>query len=145
MLEYQRMKLLRSSDPDEVELGKKMVTPASLFEEMASDTDILKDGLDDLGLGDISSHETQSKSGQDQRVVDDSVLEDTDDSLTGLTSAESTESCVDEDPDELVQLSAFEKRLQPGKKTKKAAEAAQGSIDLWLPMSFPPVPKKVRS
>jgi DNA-directed RNA polymerase len=161
MLEYQRMKLLRSSDPDEVEQGKKMVTPASLFEEMASDADILKDGFDSLGLGDISSYEPESKRSREHGGVDDSILEDTDDSpMTdssfdtavngssevsddGLTSAESTEStksCANEDHDEWKEMSRFEKLLQPAKRPKKTVE---GSIEIWLPLTFPPVPKKV--
>jgi DNA-directed RNA polymerase len=158
MLEYQRMQLLRSSDPYEVEQGKKMVTPASLFEEMASDADILKDGFESLGLGDISSHEPESKRAREHRGVDDSILEDTDDSPTtdssfdtavtgssevsddGLTSAESTKSCADEDHDEWKEMSRFEKLLQPAKRPKKTVE---GSIEIWLPLTFPPVPKKV--
>ncbi len=152
MLEYERMKLLRSSDPDEVEKGRKMVTPGSLFEEIASEGDLAADEeLEALGLGDISPREARLSADREIAVSDPANIEDINNPLPGEMGLDATvdadgqsilEGNQDDDTDENSVESegaagAFEKSLNHRR-------ARAGKFDfIWLPMSFPPVPKKV--
>jgi DNA-directed RNA polymerase len=153
LLEYERMKLLGSSDPQDVERGREMVTPASLFEEMASEGDLAADEeLEALGLGDISPREARLSADQEVEVGDPNNMEeisnphpggigadvamdaDGQDILGGNQDVDADESSVEseEEPGTL-----FEKSLTPRPRKREKFD------HLWLPMSLPPVPKKV--
>jgi DNA-directed RNA polymerase len=152
MLEHQRMKLLRSSDPEEVEKGRNMVTPASLFQEMASEEDIgVNEELHAVGLGDMSPSEAHVSVGRDITVGDPANIEDIHNPLPSRMEPESDmdadsqnipEESQDSDTSEATDasedMSTFEKRVM-NSSSRKAEMYAQ----IWLPLTFPPVPKKV--
>lgn len=135
-LEYKRQELLRSEDPRDVEKGKAMVTGASIFEEVdASGANSLDAGLELAGLGDVSStarstvdedSENESRD-TDGEEGDDREIEEADssDSLEETTDAEAPEA-----------KSAFEKALTSKRRTYESY------TPVWLPLTFPPVPKK---
>ena len=64
LLERKRLRLLASSDPKEVEEGKQMVTPGSIWEELAGESDRAPDkDLQGVAIGEISSREAQVSRG----------------------------------------------------------------------------------
>ena len=123
--ERERGRLLASSDPEEVEQGKRMQTAASLYEEFSGESDLAPDSeLADIGLGEIPNSSLamegdsienallESESPLDVDVLDDGELEDR-------------------------KVTPFENTLLKKEKPKKIVETW-----LWLPMKFPAVPKK---
>jgi len=143
MMERERLRLLQSSDPEDVKKGKEMVTPTSIFQLHAAQEDLVADtDLNHTGLGDMSTRESRLQASQDN-VADEvsaigqeenfesssETLEDRDDSTQDCE----TEKIQDEEEEPTV----FEKIL--GKKRVSAPRATE----IWLPVTFPPVPKKV--
>ncbi len=152
LAERHRMRLLESSDPREVAEGRKMVTPGSIFEEMAADKDLAKsEELEALGLGEIDSNDTGSKidEGLDQRneIIDMSNVDGVDNPLPGGTAADAA-LCGD------MENGIFSEKLEEiaskpmgtfaetivGKPRQKVRSKWQWA---WLPLTFPSVPKKV--
>jgi len=152
LAERRRMRLLESSDPRDVAEGKKMVTPGSIFEEMAAETDLAKsEELEALGLGEIDSNDAGSKTdeGLDQHseIVDMSNVDGVENPLPGGTAA-NTALCGD------VEDGVFSERMDGiaskpmgtfaetivGKSRSQARSKWQWA---WLPLTFPSVPKKV--
>jgi DNA-directed RNA polymerase len=135
MMECRRMKLLNSTNPDEVEKGKSMVTPASLFAEMAGEGYLEgDDGLQDIGgLGDISPREARLSADQQLVVGDESNIEVNNPLETGNGGPiEATDTDEAEE-----RMGTFEKSLSQVNSIK------EGVAEIWLPLTFPPVPKKV--
>lgn len=154
MMEYERTKLLRSSDPEEVEKGRKMVTPASLFEEMASEGDLTSDAeIESLGLGNMSPREARLSADQEIAVGDPANIEEVHNPLPGGMGAETEidadsqnipEGSQDVDSDQTIDEAEekpdlFEKRVM----RLDSRTGARGYAYIWLPLTFPPVPKKV--
>jgi DNA-directed RNA polymerase len=149
ILERQRWKLLNSSDPVEVEQGKRMVTPGSIFAEMAAESDLAtEDDLKNIGLGDMSTRSTKVAADQEMLVDDKANIEEINNSLNsgeqldaaiaaeeGIEAAEGDN--MEEDSEVSANAGTFEKKIYgPGKKGSKDTE-------IWLPLTFPPVPQKV--
>lgn len=131
VLERKRMRLLASSDPQEVEEGKAMVTPTSIFQEMAASNDLVPDAeLADIGLGDISSRvvHVDLEDGAGEAISDVEV-----------SSVSAGEDLVDDQdaPEKAPTQGTFEKSM-----TFKASKRALFS-PIWLPLTLPPVPEKV--
>ncbi|KAI9053050.1 hypothetical protein LZ554_003320 [Drepanopeziza brunnea f. sp. 'monogermtubi'] len=146
-MERERMRLLASDDPLEVEKGKKMVTPTSIFLQHSAEQDLITD--DDLGaagLGDISTRQARLSAEEDESS-------DAEENIVGenMGSAEASSKVIDEedllrDPeaDEPAAMddatdfkkTSFEKRLT------KVASRVPKSTQIWLPLTFPPVPQK---
>ncbi len=127
MLEYQRYRLLNSSDPSEIAQGRSMVTPGSIYEEMAREGDLAPaEELGQMGLGDIPSRGS-SLNGSQQ--LDNS-------GLNGTISDVAAE-CLNEGE-------ASEATSQSEKSAgKKIPTNCSWTERVWLPLTFPPVPKKV--
>jgi len=153
LAERHRMRLLESSDPMEVAQGRNMVTPGSIFEEMAAHSDLAKsEGLEALGLGEIDCNDTESKTDEDQdehnESIDMSAIDSADSSLPDCTIVDAP-MCDD------VEDGIFSERLDgiASKPMGTFAEAIVGKPKrlaarskwqwAWLPLTFPPVPKKV--
>jgi len=132
MLERERMRLLASSDPNEVEQGKKMITPASIYEETASEGDLVEDEIQDLGLGDISAR----GAGVNDMTSDEHEADVSAAALDNLDEYKDVD--ADDNPDEPEVIGIFEKSLAP---SPPKINEIYGYI--WLPLTFPPVPKKV--
>jgi DNA-directed RNA polymerase len=158
MMEYERMKLLRSSDPENVERGRNMITPASLFEEMASESDLTgNEELQALGLGDISPREARLSADREIAVGDPANIEEINNPLPGGMGPEFTtdHSAMGSDDHNILEgnqdvdaaENSVESEEEPGKfersLTKQTAKRSETYSYIWLPMSFPPVPKKV--
>lgn len=157
LLERERVMLLRSSDPQDVEKGKKMVTPASIFEEMSAQDDLApEEDLGDLGLGDVSTQEARLQADKEIEVGDASDIEsNTEEVDNPLPDRVRLDAALGEDVDEGLATDGhvdgqesseslpnhrdiFEKETGY---TKRGGEI--GSSFIWLPLTFPPVPKKV--
>jgi len=153
MMEYKRMKLLGSSDPEEVEQGRNMVTPGSMFETMASEGDLtLDEDIETLGLGDMSLREARLRADQEIAVGDPANIEEIHNPLPGGMGAEANmgadaqsvpeenqDTTTDEASDESEEkMGVFEKRVM-----KQEARRIDSYASIWLPLTFPPVPKKV--
>lgn len=131
VLERKRWKLLNSSDPKEVEEGKAMITPTSIFQEMAASADLATEPeLVDMGLGDISSREVHVD-------LDDTASDVADSSTTMEFLGEDEDAKENADDSEGKGVGTFEKSL-----TFKASKKTLFS-PIWLPLTFPPVPEKV--
>jgi DNA-directed RNA polymerase len=153
LTECKRLRLLRSSDPEEVKEGQSMVTPGSIFEEMAAVTDLApEEDVADLALGDISSREAKLHMEQEIEVEDlQSNVEEVNSPFAGgarLDSAIGGDEHGSSQADKHVDVDnsdseedlrgTFEKKL--GHKTR-----IQDTYSfVWLPLTFPPVPKKVK-
>jgi DNA-directed RNA polymerase len=153
LLERERVMLLRSSDPQDVEKGKKMVTPASIFEEMSAQDDLApEEDLGDLALGDVSTQKARLQADKEIEVGDASDIEsNTEEVDNPLPDGARLDAALGEDVDEVLATDGqesseslpnhrdiFEKETGY---TKREGEI--GSSFIWLPLTFPPVPKKV--
>lgn len=132
LLERRRYLLLNSSDPAEVEEGKKMVTPGSIFEEFSSESDFVQDpALKEIGLGDIPNSEAEAAGTDADAMSADTIAEDVEE-----VREKSDESSEEEEEEE----STFEKRLN-----RRTTDTQAMKIPVWLPLTFPRMPKKVCS
>jgi DNA-directed RNA polymerase len=125
-----RLRLLQSSDPEEVEKGRKMLTVGSIFDELRADGDLgQSDDMSSVGLGAITgSSETTDLNPEDLETVLDEEIE-----------SESSDAGFSQ-PKE--RIGSFVKNLDPKNPPKKRAI---NWVYAWLPLRFPPVPKKVSS
>ncbi|KAI0199230.1 DNA-directed RNA polymerase [Astrocystis sublimbata] len=120
--ERERQRLLASADPKEVRKGQEMVTPASIYENFSASEALLpEEDSDVVGLGDIPS----SGSEKDENITIKQVrypdAEDNSDRLEAQLS-----------------LTAFEAKL----KKPTVAKERVDFINVWLPLTFPSIPKK---
>jgi len=153
MMEYERMELLGSSDPVEVEKGRKMVTPGSMFEEMASEGDLAADEeLEALGLGDISPREARLSADREIAVGDPANIEEIHNPLPDGLDIDAVMSAdlqnipppkKDIDTDEQSGESEDEPGTFERSLTKPGRRRRENFCQIWLPLTFPPVPKKV--
>lgn len=130
LLERERLRLLESSDPREVEQGQQMRTPASIFaEHNAALESVAESEIDEIGLGNVPSPDEIVKSALEESSTSSDVKYNVDDP---------------ERVKRFLTTSAFQnemaKPLKP--KAKKTRSSVMG---VWLPMKFPELPKKVCS
>ncbi|KUJ16230.1 DNA/RNA polymerase [Mollisia scopiformis] len=135
-LESKRQRLLSSSNPKDIEKGKAMITAASIFEEAdTSSAHSVDEGLELARLGQVSSSGEQSTECISRDANDDEARPS--------ENMDSDEELMDADADKAKtspedKLSGFEKLLLP-RHTKYPQITA---TSIWLPLTFPPVPKK---
>ena len=151
LLEYDRLKLLASSNAKDVAKGKKMITPASIFDKFTAAEDLAEpEDMEDLALGQIPEGEASLEDAAAQALaeehgVEDEHAEEHAEEHASEMEAEEAESEVDEFSANL--MSSMEKghfELQvTDPKPRKAKSRAKPTIQVWLPLTFPPVPKKV--
>ncbi|KAH6672724.1 DNA-directed RNA polymerase [Plectosphaerella plurivora] len=151
MLEHQRQTLLRSTDPAEVEEGQKMVTPASIFEEMAATEALAEpEEIESMRLGQIpegaNSPETlQAEVAARQASVDfaGDVTGDEDANEDREASEEHHNAEAEDGSNSQVfnqdTRSHFVQVLMPIKKTTAPKKK---TIEVWLPLTFPEIPEK---
>jgi DNA-directed RNA polymerase len=135
MLERKRLRLLSSAIPEDVEAGKAMVTPATIFAEESHQGDVADDvdlsGLVPLGSTKMKSAPSADDStglGEDEPVDDEDEL-----------SQPVSESTVAETG------STFKKFVAGSidKAQRLEANRRYNHIPVWLPLTFPPQPKRV--
>ena len=154
ILECRRLALLASEDPREREQGEAMVTPAKFLAE-AADEEVLTPpdikpatigGMDQaslesvklkanqhLDVGDIANIETVlSDNLSDEPQLDD--IADAQSAADGSDALQETTLDIGEDE------APLKKETKPGKEERVKRST---KIWVWLPLTFPPVPKRV--
>lgn len=117
LLEHKRNTLRLSGNPWDLEAAKQIVTPASVYEDMAAnEIDLeIKEDVEEISLGGIPAQEAKKS--------DDEVPEGHD----VMASAEDVADMADDD--------VVEVKIEPKKKALK--------MSLWLPLTIPTIPQKV--
>jgi len=153
LIEKKRLRLLQSSDAEEVKEGRSMITPAALFEIYDHEDATPSEEFSGLALGDMSARQV----GEDESADDKTSAEDTD-NLSSDDKAEDMsimDGMQDTDPTEKdAQAAELERRLQSATQEGSSARFAShlnstvrkraGGTNqfVWVPLTFPPVPKK---
>ena len=163
ILERRRLALLASEDPREREQGEAMVTPATLLAEAADEKALAPSDIKPAtigGMGPASSRSVKLKANQRLDVGDianvgtvlgDDESEDLEFDGTAEsgvaademeTPEETTLDVKDDDDDD-----PLTEETEPREKalTKKKTVTKDRKIWVWVPLTFPPVPKKVCS
>ncbi|RDW80497.1 hypothetical protein BP5796_05195 [Coleophoma crateriformis] len=147
--ERKRQRLLASSDPKEVEAGKAMVTPASIYDELAAEADLSpSEGLEDLALGDISKKSARAaempedladdlSSGLREDEVEHPIANQVEAYSASMTSPEGSE-----ETGPSAKLTPWARLVEKSTKAKSPRSAASRDTWVWLPLTFPPVPQK---
>ncbi|KAI0418486.1 DNA-directed RNA polymerase [Xylaria grammica] len=116
--ERERQRLLASKDPEEVQKGMDMKTPASIYEKFSSSEPLPpNEELDEVGLGNITSSNSELEEATSEEDLDH-VKE-----LLSVTHFEAT----------------FKNMSAPKPKSKTDYS---NQISIWLPLTFPPIPTK---
>ncbi|KAL2261336.1 hypothetical protein VTK26DRAFT_4384 [Humicola hyalothermophila] len=136
LLELRRQELLRSDDPEEVARGKKMVTPASIFESMATP---------DVEVSEYDAVGSEADEGADDDV--DEVLEHPRlmKAMPGVlndpeASSERAAEVYGKDVTDLLRDNFFVAHLK--NRFKQPSAARKHEVPLWLPFSLPAIPVK---
>jgi DNA-directed RNA polymerase len=137
LLEHKRQSLKLSGNPWDLEAAKKIVTPASVYEEMAANEEDLminEDTKDIAALGQIPAGEADLKAAK-------AVLEEEMDGMSdsGFESNDDPAS-LNEKVLEDMKLSAFENTML---KTKQSKAGKAQPLPVWLPLTIPAIPQKV--
>lgn len=132
-LECKRQKLLKSDDPAEVEEGRAMETPTSIWIANQDPKAITSYRLTLIG-------ETKKEKGKRYDEMRDKVLDHEADLVAQNNEANNTEAETTAD----VNADAAEKTDIEVDAAAEAEmpEGLKGSISVWIPLSFPPPPKK---
>lgn len=149
VVEKKRLSLLNSDDPEKVEEGKKMVTPGSIFEKYsASATEDLVEKAtehDIAGLGNIPDS-------AEEIIPNDhgELLEEEEDVEAAIEAADEAEETLSDDPTKALEAklgSTFMSQFLGSeaaeqKKQQKKKSSPTTCIQVWLPLTFPDIPKK---
>ena len=142
LLERKRLRLLASSDPKEVEKGKQMITPGSLMAEMAGENALAMDeGIKGVAMGKILSQEAELKNEDDDGVIaayDGEANAGSEDEVDIARTDGLVDTREDDAPAEV--QPTFEKEFHAVRERQTPWQSW-----VWLPLTFPPVPKKVSS
>ncbi|SPN99699.1 related to DNA-directed RNA polymerase, mitochondrial [Cephalotrichum gorgonifer] len=130
LLEVRRQKLLNSDNLEEVAEGGRMVTAGSIFEEFAS-ADALAplEGAEEVGLGKVTDTEVES-------ALADGAEQN------GLSEEEADDEPSSEWLDRALQGTRKPHFQASSGEAPKKREVAPRTIQVWLPLTFPPVPEK---
>ncbi|RYP00425.1 hypothetical protein DL764_006524 [Monosporascus ibericus] len=136
--ERERQRLLQSEDPKEVRKGQAMVTPASLFEEESKIQPLCSvEDVDQVALGHIPNP------GEDANVA----LAEEESEEAAPDTADETEAQLlrGEDPEltkTMMNATHFELKLTGAAKRPEKEGKPKNPVQLWLPLTFPEIPKK---
>ncbi|XXG98516.1 G4 quadruplex nucleic acid binding protein [Hypoxylon texense] len=145
--ERERLRLLASSDPEEVQKGREMVTPGSIFEEMSVAQPLSAlDEMKSLGLGDIPEEDAA-------KTMEAALNEEDDEELDAVSDdRDDADILVPEDSEQLKSMlgvNRFEsyikghaQREAKAAREKAKAKSRHTGTSIWLPLTFPEVPKK---
>ncbi|KAG7137864.1 DNA-directed RNA polymerase like protein [Verticillium longisporum] len=151
LLEYKRQQLLRSDDAAQVEEGRQMVTPASIFDSMASSEALAQpEDMEELGLGEIPEGANSIEAIQAEALAAARAEyageggEEGEDVEEASSAATADEGATTEDWGKVVSAmdkSHFTSVVFASEESKKR-KPVQRTIQIWLPLSFPAIPKK---
>ncbi|RAQ93865.1 DNA-directed RNA polymerase mitochondrial precursor [Stemphylium lycopersici] len=130
-LESQRQQLLNSQDPAQRQEGEKMETPTSIWLANPDPKSIASFRLQLLG------ESKDKESANRQTEVRDKVLGS---EAEAVGTSESTMDLVEDGAEDLAKVP--QNGCLPIKKLSSRLLAEKGTIQVWIPLSFPPVPKK---
>lgn len=141
--EFERQKLLASEDPEEVAQGQKMVTAASIFEEMNGEQYLrTQNSLGETALGKIP--ESQQK--VDAKAVKQALQNDEIAETHDVDMKATLEPVLDpKTAQEYRKKHVATEEILPTRKaftSQTAATGSQNSVWVWLPLTFKPVPQK---
>jgi DNA-directed RNA polymerase len=125
LLEHKRNTLRLSGNPWDLEAAKQIVTPASVYEDMAANEEDLeiKEDVKEISLGLVPDQET-TPSEHEQMV----------DNVDSLVAAEDVVDDIHEAASEDADTETTPVKAAPKKKS---------TLSLWLPLTIPTIPKKV--
>ncbi|KAF7903357.1 uncharacterized protein EAF01_006406 [Botrytis porri] len=137
--EVKRLRLLSSSNPEEVEEGKRMITAASIYEGMTGEVELDPESdVKTLGLGNMvssrSAKEHDTVSSWDTGATDEALEEALEDNPN--IELEAAEEISEEAELETAPKDRFESSMKP------KSRPSQKSQLVWLPLKFAPIPKK---
>ncbi|KAH7324663.1 DNA-dependent RNA polymerase [Stachybotrys elegans] len=140
LLEHKRQTLLRSGNPWDIEAAKKIVTPASIFEDMSAREKqlVIKEPTPAEGLG-VTGSTSESLSTNDgiDLAEHNNHAADAD-----LAAYEPVDESLDEDEERTVIKDGTQFLEDMQRKGSTSAKYTTTPIHLWLPMSIPPIPAK---
>lgn len=154
ILERRRLALLASDDPKEREEGLAMITPARFFAEAADERALAPSDIKPAtigGMGPTSVRSAKLKANERLEVgdianveavlgSDEAELPESDGKADTEAVADDTETLEETTPDAEESSALLAERAEPGKKKTATVDR---KIWVWLPLKFPPVPKKV--
>ncbi|ETS83190.1 hypothetical protein PFICI_05066 [Pestalotiopsis fici W106-1] len=129
LMERERLRLLKSSDPEEVQRGQQMRTPASIYiEHNGTAASVSKGEIDEVGLGNVPSPDEMAKSALEDKPT--------------TTHRKLLDFKIDnpKEVETLLSTSGFENVIS---KSRSSNTSIYSSVmGIWLPLKFPEVPKK---
>lgn len=143
IMERERSRLLESTNPDEVKAGKEMVTPVTIFEEFGKHGDLASDPqLAEVAIGAMPKRAAKTKeSGEECEDVEQDIETDIENDALMTDQQQNEVGLGDQEPEAFVPAtSAWDKIFE-----KKEAQKYVRTIPVWLPLTFPEIPQKVRS
>ncbi|KAK7418956.1 DNA-directed RNA polymerase [Neonectria punicea] len=134
ILEYKRNVLRQSGNPWDLEAANKIVTPASIYEEMSANEEdvVIREEKEEMALGSIPESEAKL----DDAVLAKKVKQMQEDELATQQSNAFTESLLSS-----MKHSLFENRVTEPRKPRIQVRAKTPTA-IWLPLTFPDLPKK---
>ncbi|KAH7394857.1 DNA-directed RNA polymerase mitochondrial precursor [Phaeosphaeria sp. MPI-PUGE-AT-0046c] len=137
-LEQKRLRLLKSENPEEVEEGKAMVTPTSIWLESNDPTALSSFRMAVLGDTDKKK---ESKAGRDKPIVHEADIIAQDDESPTLPDAaiDSVDASTAPEQD-LAESQPSRGRSRKG--SRVAVPQQESLLTVWIPLTFPPTPKK---
>lgn len=140
LLEHKRNQLKLSGNPWDLEAAKQVVTPASVYEEMsAAEIDVdIKEDTKDMGLGAIPEAEVNAEGTMVSDIFDEMLADEDDlDGAGHIAPAEISERLMED-----MKSSHFELQIKGQK--RPATSRRRKPVPVWLPLTIPAVPEKVR-
>ncbi|KAL9104053.1 MAG: hypothetical protein Q9163_000950 [Psora crenata] len=147
LLETRRLRLLASEDPREMEEGRSMVTPGSIYAEMAGEQELaLPSEEQPTTLGQMSARKAKLKANEKIEIghlANEEPLEPAVVDEVAAKVAEASDVNVEEEltenEGEVVEGVTHVKKLGS---RGRLEQPARRNTWVWLPLTFPPVPKK---
>ncbi|KAF7554544.1 hypothetical protein G7Z17_g2828 [Cylindrodendrum hubeiense] len=138
MLEHKRNTLRLSGNPWDLEAAKQIVTPASVYEEMAACEEdvIIREETEGMGIGCIPENEARLDEAAIAKEARQ-MAENTEDELATRESTEFTDDLL-----EGMKHSRFEQEVIEPKKQRVVVKKGKAPLAIWLPLTFPALPKK---
>ncbi|KAI0132665.1 DNA-directed RNA polymerase [Xylariales sp. AK1849] len=137
--ERERLRLLQSTDPVEVQKGQEMVTPASIFEQFAATEEpTAEEDMNEIGLGSVPSPEEILKSATPAEDADATSDKDWGPALHVNARTDFEDSAALR---KWLAMGAFEQSMALTKKPPKEPRERE-PIRVWLPLAFPKIPEK---
>ena len=138
LLEMRRQELLRSIDPEEVRQGKEMVTPASIFESMATPDQVVKAAEDPE---EMAADDADADADADPETGELAAADEAPDAGLVTRRKTPTKQSYDKDIKDIISDNSSYFGAQMKIRDPKQAPPKH-QIALWLPLTLPDIPQK---